>query len=535
MNRSSAQQTEPILHWLEDETFYSLYCRQHIFSGLVNSSSTSHWLFNCNQKLVTHDFPCNIKSLKRQVLDIWGTPDSIIFKHTIAPMFFPFQSEEHIAAVMQAMHSTHVGSIKYRLGLLAGRFGGGHPLKACFACMESDLVNHGVAYWHLTHQYPGVILCPIHSFRLRECTLNRQSSERHQWILPIRAHLAEITTSVPNATTEEALKCMGAAVIELATYGASKYFDLNTVRRVYKKSLAELGTCKSDREIVASSFAQYTCCLQPYPPFTSLPTSTQCAIAFIAQLTRNPRGHCHPLKHLTLITWLFRSLGSFIEAYERLNSTFPTRSEVKLQRDVILDPLNIHDGVKPQIHLKPKKLKPLIRLAILECLRNGDPKIKICSQFEISICTINKLLRSEPVVAKLRTKKYQEETRSKRRNEWLATVQNHLGISPKKVRSIIPGTYQWLYRNDNKWLLIQTHKLPTGRHGNYSRVDWIKRDYDLSTLISKTLKEIYRDEQIKKLKKNEIFTLVPSLSCALENRAHYPKTRKLLTSILQSV
>lgn len=532
MNCSGAQPVEPILRWLEDETFYSLCSRQHYFSSRINPSATLAWLFNGNQIPITHDFPCNLSALNSQALALWGKPETIIYKHTIVPIFFPFQAVENIAAVMQAMHSTHIGSLKYRLGLLTGRFGGDHPLKVCPACMEFDRVNYGVAYWHLAHQYPGIILCPVHGLLLRECTLNRQWSERHQWILPNETHLAEVTTPLPTATNLKTLQQLGAAVLDLATYGISKHFDLDTVRRVYKESLDELGTSRSAREKAASSFAEYTCCLQPYPPLTSLPTSTQCAIAFIGQLTRNPRGHSHPLKHLTLITWLFGGLGSFIEAYERLNGARPDASEIKHESDIRLDTVKIGES---QVRLKPKKLKPLLRITILECLRNGYPKGQICSRFGISISTVNRLLRSEPIIVKLRTEKHQEDTRYERRTEWLAIVNGHPGVSPKKIRSVIPSTYEWLYRNDRKWLLMQTHKLPSGRDGNYSRVDWMKRDLELSDLVSKTLIRIYGSDYGLNFQKREIFTLVPALSRSLENRTHYPKTRKLLTAILQTL
>lgn len=534
MNHSDAQPTQPILRWFEDETFYSLCCRQHYFSVRDNPSGTLSWLFGGNQISITHDFPCNLSFLNRHALSLWGDPEAIIYEHTILPMFFPFQAEDHIAAVVQAMRSAHIGSIKYRLGLLTGRFGGDHPLKACTACIATDRANHGVAYWHLTHQYPGVVLCPTHGFPLSECTLNRQWSGRYKWALPNEAHLAEVTTPVPTAGTAKALQQLGAAVVDLATYGNSKRFDPVTVRAVYKKSLDQLGTSRPNQARLAASFAEYTSSLQPYPPFNSLPTSERCAIGFIGQLTRNPRGHCHPLKHLTLITWLFGGLGSFIEVYERLNRPHPQAPEIKNKSNIRLVTLNIGKAVIPEVRLKPKKLKPQLRATILQCLRDGDSKDKICSRFGISISTVNRLLRSDPMVVKLRVEMHQEETRFKSRTEWQNVVAGHPGASPKKIRSKIPSTYEWLYRNDRQWLLTNTHKLPNGRCGNHSSVDWIKRDCELSALVSKTLIRIYGTDRGLDLKKSEIFKLVPALSRSLENRTRYPKTRNLLSQILRS-
>ena len=95
---------------------------------------------------------------------------------------------------------------------------------------------------------------------------------------------------------------------------------------------------------------------------------------------------------------------------------------------------------------------------------------------------------------------------------------------------MIPSTYAWLYRNDQTWLLTQTHNLPTGRRGNYSKIDWHERDCELADLVTKALTQ--SSELQLKLDKNDIYKLIPTLSRSLENKGHYLKTRKLLSEIL---
>ena len=179
---------------------------------------------------------------------------------------------------------------------------------------------------------------------------------------------------------------------------------------------------------------------------------------------------------------------------------------------------------------KPKKLKPQIRSAILECLRNGNSKESICFKFGISICTVNRVLRSEPAVANSRTELHQKSTLIKYRAEWQATISAHPGTTAKSIRLIIPNTYAWLYRNDKKWLLTKTLDLPSGRRGNYSNIDWHERDCELADLVITLTR---RADQKLKLNKTDIFTLVPALSRLLENKDYYLTTRKLLSKILQ--
>ncbi|NUT74137.1 hypothetical protein HNO86_03665 [Pseudomonas sp. C1C7] len=536
MNSSTGQARVTLLRWLEDETFYSLCCRQHHFLAHLKTSDTLAWLFGVDHCAITHDFPCNLDALNSQARAAWGDPMSIINEHTILPVFFPFQAEEQISAVVQTMKNHQIGSIKYRMGLLTGRFGAEHPLKACTGCMATDRANFGVAYWHLRHQYPGVILCPTHGLMLRESTVNRQWSGSFQWALPSEEFLAESTEPMPSNVAKKALCQLGSGVLDLATYGISKRFNPVTVRSVYKEALVKLECFKPKKEGAAISFAEFSSQLQPYPPFTSLPTTAQRAESFIDQLTRTPRGHCHPLKHLTFISWLFGRLDTFVEAYDRLDHSSNRASQIEhksiAKAVVVDDSMNGEVAGSPPLR-KPKKLKPPVRIAILECLRSGESKDLICSQFGLSICTVNRLLRSEPAVLKSWTDRQQAVLLREHRKQWLAVVESQPGASAKSVRHLIPKIYAWLYRNDREWLLLQSGNLPSGRQGNYSNVDWDERDSKLVKLVRDMFTKAFFTEGKLKIEKPKIFSQIPLLSCSLEQRGHYLKTRELISEVVR--
>src|SRR3546814_5850196 len=61
----------------------------------------------------------------------------------------------------------NASTIKGLLWLPASRIRANHPLKFCFLFLESDRRQSGVAYWHLTHQLPGVWICPAHNCFLK--------------------------------------------------------------------------------------------------------------------------------------------------------------------------------------------------------------------------------------------------------------------------------------------------------------------------------------------------------------------------------
>ena len=320
------------LHWLEDETFFSLCSRQHFFYGDMTPVMTSARLMNSTALKIKHDFPYNLDTLNERLVSAWGSPETIICKHTILPMFFPFQSEANINAAVLAMRSSKLGSIKYCLGLVTGRFGAEHPLKACRVCMTSDAAAHGVSYWHLIHQYPGVIVCPIHHQMLMECHHNRRWSARFRWSLPSKDMLIDRLEIAPEPGTQNVLIQLATAIIDLAALGSYRRFDPKTVQAVYRNALS---LCRSGRNMktVAASLSHLTSQLQSYHPLTSLPTTAEGAASFIEQLIRSPRGHCHPLKHLIMIIWLFGDVDSFVEAYEHQEAMVDQPSSIAAENN----------------------------------------------------------------------------------------------------------------------------------------------------------------------------------------------------------
>ena len=526
MNLNGARNT--YLHWLEDECFFSLCSRQHFFWGNHTSEETLSSLFRGNTSTFSPDFPTGLDLLNADAKSVWGSSGEIICEHTISPIFFPFQSHEHVHALKQAMNSPSLGSLKYRLGLVTSRFGGDHPLKACIHCMASDRSDHGVAYWHLSHQLPGVITCPVHGCLLLGSRENRQWSRGIQWLLPDELFLVESGQPAPSASTLDALKSMTISALTLAELGTSCHFKPVTVALVYKEAINRQGT---SREAIADRFARFCSLLQPYPPFSGLPCTRQGAIGSISQMTRKPRGYSHPLKHLTLISCLFGRFESFVEAYKRLAEQLQI---VGIGNTKIISMVQNNEVLLPKLEtrtrtLKPKKLFKELKAEILEALVSGTCKKKVCAEFRISISTVNRLLRLDPLTKQQINEKIYLNKQEQQRKEWSSIIDQNPSTSANGIKKLVPNVYAWLYRNDRSFLVEKNNSLPSGRSGNNVSIDWDSRDENLCSLIKKALNEYPTDR--KKILKRELYQMVPRLFPALENRTRYPKTRKLLSEI----
>ncbi|MBD9428254.1 TniQ family protein [Pseudomonas sp. PDM15] len=528
---SEIQPPDITLKWLEDETFFSICSRQHAIWGNHEPSATFRLLSESPGRPATHDFAYNLNALRPSIRSVWGDPDSIIHEHTILPLFLPFQSQPHIQAVMQMLKGEGAGSIKYRLGLVTGRFGAEHPLKACSCCIDSDFCRHGVAYWHVAHQYPGVLICPVHKVWLQESVHNRPWSGRFQLALPGHASLTHQRAEDLEPIELEALNQLATAILDLASVGNSRSFEPLLVRSVYRNALSQVGYRNPTSSQVTSSLVQHTSPLQPFHPLTSLPTTEQKASTFIEQLIRSPRGHSHPLKHLVMITWLFGDVSAFIDAYDRLaqEPEHPDAPQLLYTDTQAAKPSEPIQAKK----LKPKTLKPPMRAQILRMLSRGAQKHSICSQFSITISTVNKLLRAEPLAQKSWIAAKFQKDLLKHRSEWSSLLQQFPDSSASVVRAHGPNLYAWLYRNDKAWLVQEISRLPTGRNGNNSKVDWSERDIELERSVENAMKLVLSTHPDHTCNKQSIHSLVPALSSCLQNTNQYPRTRALLLRLKQ--
>lgn len=296
----------PRLDWLPDETLFSLCSRQHLVMGNLDHATTSTAVLGVSEKFIKHDIPCGMAALEQTGFQYWGSPESILLHHTIFSVFVPFQTRIKIEDAIRTIKGSRIDSLKYRLGLVSSGFGAEHPLKACPYCMRDDENAHGIAYWHLTHQYPGVLICPRHQVWLMASTKSRRWSGRFEWSLPTEDSLIEHVSS-QELWSRPAFLTLANNVIDLASIGRVMSFESCAVAAAYRKAALQKGRSASLLDRIEP--------LRRYHLFESLPVVEKSAESFVNQLIRPLRRSIHPLKHLLLIDWLFDDLDTFRDAY----------------------------------------------------------------------------------------------------------------------------------------------------------------------------------------------------------------------------
>lgn len=505
---------EANIEWLRGETFFSLCSRLHLLSGNLRPGATAKQLFGLSERCIKHDLPCGMDAFEQNSGSRWGDARQIIEKHTIFPFFGPFQSQVAVNDALTRLRSPVMGALKYQLGLVCGGFGADHPLRACQSCMRRDIELCGVSYWHLDHQYPGVVICSTHREVLSECTRNRRWCGRFNWTLPEETTLSDMSYGALKNEEQERLASMSDACRDLAGFGLNQQFDSLVVAHVYRQWLPKGGA--------PQSLLAHLLPLRRFHPYGGLPATVEAAGSFIAQMTRSPRQHVHPLKHLVMLTWLFGDLESFVQCYE---VSFRQLATPALRDDNIQQPGDLVPIVVSRGPPRPKRLKPQLRAVLLRRLAEGVAKRLICDEFQITISTVNKLLRSEPGVQASWSSRQIALSQAHHRSRWFDLRQQFPSLSLTELRKKCPSLYVWLYRNDRKWLNVQTAQMPKPCRRRPARVDWESRDDCLLHELRAELIRKYGADQDMHLRQSQIFALMPRLAQSLERRDRYPRTR----------
>ncbi|NVL39903.1 TnsD family Tn7-like transposition protein [Pseudomonas syringae] len=512
----------PQLDWLPDETLFSLCSRQHLVMGNLDHATTSTALLGLSEKFIKHDIPCGIAALEQTGFNYWGSAESILLNHTIFSVFVPFQNKIKIEDAITTIKGDRIDSLKYRLGLVSSGFGAEHPLKACPYCMREDVYAHGIAYWHLTHQYPGVLICPRHQAWLMVSTKSRRWSGRFEWSLPTKDCLIQQAPS-QKLWSRPAFLNLANNVIALAVIGRVMSLESCAVAATYRTAVLQGGRSASLLDRIEP--------LRRFHLFESLPEDEKSTESFMNQLTRTPRRSIHPLKHLLLIDWLFDDLRSFLNAYDaevaRLVQRVASTPSRKPNEQVSLSNYAAPAKNTP----RPKRLKGQLKEDLLSKLDKGVSKQELCDEFQVSVSTINRLLRAHPATNALAIEARKSQKLAAHKAQWQYLHNLHPELGVQALRNTTPSLYAWLYRNDKAWLIAEEQTFVKPAHTNKHPIDWEGRDFRLLSMLREA-SEAIAGLQCGRATTTELYARVPMLSSCLENRDRYALSRAYLSTVL---
>lgn len=557
--------------WLPGETLFSLCSRHHRLSKNLKASSTCLQLFGHRSQGAAHDLPSRISHLVEVTRGQLGSVESIIREHTVLPYYLPFARSLVESGVFGAMGGTSIGSLKYQLGLLTSRFRANHPLKACNACVAEDRNRWGVSYWHVHHQLPGVWVCPTHGELLARSSLKATGVKRFLWCLPERSHL------IPLAATTASLRPL-ASIAQLAialwSLPAGTRFDLTRVSNNYRQALRDRGLIKGAgrgrlvHKEIGALYASFIEPLRQIDELHALPSTAEAAALEVARLSYGPRSGQHPLRHISMIAWLFSSLDSFIDRmnddlaigpfmnYVHTDAGYAKREHDTELRQKLLQRVSKGQsvssaarqiGIDPNTGMawltsagvvtskRPSVMKEGVRRKMIAALKRGASKSEVASAVGLSIESVTRLLRTEVGLREAwATAKFSKAQRRVRHAfEMLIECNPNTGI--KALRMLRPDIYAWLYRNDREWLTEQSRRLiARPKHGGL-RVDWDARDKDLALQVAKVSLSLATEARGSRVKLWQIYQRLPELKAKLGHLDKLPLTLQAIRTALSAL
>jgi hypothetical protein len=569
-------ESTPLLDWLPDETLFSLVSRIHSMSGHGEDWRTSLLLFGTSHTGIHHDLPNQVSAFADRTGNRLGTADTIARERTLLRYYSRFLSvgDEHDAVL--ALSGNTVANLKYRLGLLTSRFRAHHPLKACASCMAADVLEHGWAYWHLEHQFPGVWWCHTHNMPLRESLLKSTGVGRFLWHLPstqsLRAWPHEIKANVESA--EASLSSLARVTTDLIGGSITSEFKADYLYQTYRVELARRGWLTAGGSLhlteLATSFLEYSHRLRFLPELGTLPTTIEESKMQIGRLLRPMRGGTHPIRHILLIDWLFGEAGSFLNLYRSMVSACVSATDEKIP-DISDRPeddksnalkekliqLIVVDGQSVRataqqlgidtatamvwaaqcgivVSRRPKILKAELRQLLITSLRDGIDKAVAAETYGISIVTVTQVLRSEVGLHDAWQSVRREQARIKARSDWSLLLTEYGKLGTKLLRSFNPAVYAWLYRNDRTWLQqnLPARDISPSHPVGSPRVAWDKRDIVLSTAVEEAALEISSNSGRSKIQLWQLYQQVPELKAKLSVLDRLPITKRAIERIL---
>lgn len=556
--------------WFSDETLFSLCSRQHKVSNNEFPKDTCKLLFGDMRQGTSHDVPTRLGAFTALTQNRFGDPKSVLLEHTLLPFYLGLQTKEFSNRLIQSAIDGDSSTIKADLGLLAGRLGATHPLKACPKCMEHDLRSVHVGYWHVGHQLPGVWICREHKEPLLYSNLKVTGLKRFGWCLPNSAELLRGPAEKLSMTAQQTLFDIAVICDELRDLGANGgYIEIKTLSEIYKNALSDqaiyFAQAKSSKSFLGNQFLQRFGELRTIPDFAWINADPVKAAEQLLSLVVRESRSSHPLKHALLINFLFTDWRAFIDEHDSLPfrrmHEKPNQASIKSSISKEVDPrlekllallnkghsktaaakelgITVHTvmvwsaklGIKND--RRPKLLDEPIRSRLITALRKGVDKQVAAERFTVSIQTITTTLRTEVGLHQAWQQARFLNSQKSARSIWQKAASTLKQASAKSLRNLEPSAFAWLYRNDRDWLnAFASERLTPEVRINRSPIDWAKRDVETCAQL-KIVTSQWRDENHhQKLTITKLCELVPGLKSKLSSLNKLPSTRDFLSFV----
>lgn len=512
-----------------DELLYSVITRYHL---RINNSSpkwTLREVYGTSNVIPTLDLPSHLDNLSQRSQATRVSSDQWIDDHTLYSYYAPFLPSERRKRLRRMMRSNDGSGIHMMVGITASSIDRNGELRFCHSCYDEDIMKFGEPYWHRTHQAAGVMVCPIHNLLLHKIT--HPVSDRHGLtVLPIAKHLFQSEPILMNLPDRILIRLQEIAQDAQLLVDSGSALDLYDSRETLLHKLSERGMLTPAKRIRQRELEEQFTVYYGKELLELLGCMTYGNdYRWLAIATRKARRAVHPLRQLLLIRFLCGYLERFLE-----------------QEDISFSPFG--EGPWPCLNKAADHYQTLLikHVRISRCTDTGRP----VGTFTCS-CGFSYSRRGPD-------KKLEDRHRIGRIKAFGPVWMNRLAVymeaglsyrAAAKKLGVDTNTVIKYARHEPENEIIrheiilpspQTFKTKAPRSkmkAQHIRVDWEKRDLELSWTVEEACKKILDNHRMKptRITIASIGKRIGKLAMLERHRDKLPVTMTILVSYIESV
>jgi hypothetical protein len=489
---------------LPDETLFSRYVRHMTVLGM-HENDYLKLLFNRSRVSIHPYITIGIK----KVAQLSDEDELTIFNQQTLGRFFsyfiPHKSDDIYNAMLDAN-----GDIAFRASqLVSFRESESLSLKYCPICAREDIRDHGVSYWHLSHQVPGVESCSDHQVWLI-----------HQE-LPARPHikfgLLPDADVEPKKSSKLSYKFahFTQTLLTKITMDRSHYDKNSLIEKVKKHGYLLGGKSFNRAELTSDLFnftKEFNHCDKKLLPYS------ETDYRYFSYLLSGQVAQ-HPFKYLLVDFWLNSTQKSTHIEIALSEKKLEVEKQTKIEHQCI-KLLQQHESLaeisrcisksrcyvksvamreKISFQKKPYILSDEIIKNITVLAYKGFHRKVIAKFFQVSTGSVEQIISSETGLVE-RRRRYKLESKRRR---YKVQILRALELKPLALKQEIKmscyAAFHWLYVHERTWLNV-TLPMAT-KPQKFSKINWEKRDVELARTVSDIMYNTNRSISLTELDK----------------------------------
>lgn len=559
----------------EDELLFGILGRYHRMTGNMSFKATLSDLFGINTVCAVADLPSHLQRLSDRIPGNVYNPSIFIEKHTLFPYYSPFLPIERAILIRKSMVGDEGEKLHMQTGIMASTISTPPYLRYCPDCVFEELNRVGVPYWHRIHQISGVFLCPIHESPLHNSSVpytlrnNRQQFKCitdvdfvraepviafNSWDLPNLLYIARQSQwLLDNPVNSSSLDCF-----------RQFYID-----RLRERTLVVGNGKLCFKEIVDSFTGFYG---SDFLDKMQSRVNEADQDTWLHKVLRKPRVSCHPLRHILLMGYFDEPISGLFnkskksnkgpfgigpwpclnKAAEHYRQNVVAICEIKYGKENHL-PIGTFECKCGYVYTRTGpdqnqedvfkgRLKTPGQVWIDSLYQISEQKLplrEMSRRLGVDTNTVKRYLSLKETQLKANDLKSAADNNvfdktAIKRNTWTKHMEQHPLYSRTELRSALPSLYIWLYRNDKEWLM---NILPGSNKSvpNNKRVNWEKRDEELSIIIADVIRSLMGAEPPIRISKSIIGQETRKLAWLDKHIDKLPKCKAIIDTYSETV